>query len=516
MEDARAGYVSPTETRYDPAEEAVLGLGRTDRRSLEACAGAHFTAQLSKRDISPPRTLASPTAFEDLRAPPIPTRARPTYLDAVQLHARASPAICGGLVDVGPRPASPGESAPAVQDSPPFSASTKAPPRWGDGINGIHELGSFKSSTPTLLAAASASPDLNASGSMLSDVSMKAAARRSRSPNSTVHGYKKPLTYHERLARERRRYMTEEYARRRAFREEQAELARQQSEREEAELARQKAEFARLKEEGRRKLEEAEAAELLRLEQLHAEKAARAVLNVQRMLRGYLYRREHNIKLNNPVVLIALLGGMGVGKTTMCNHLLSLGEQPEMKDSGISFCHLSSGRLLRQAVARKSHKEWLGIQVAMDDGQPVPDQIVIEVILAEITRFRFRAHGSVTKPVCLLDNFPANKLQTDLLRERVGPLRGAFLCECSEETMLSRVEARAEEAERQEGPKSTPERRDNNAETALRSVRSLFEGRVKPLVDQFESEGLLKRLDCNGSLEESCAKVAEAVVELLV
>ena len=29
-------------------------------------------------------------------------------------------------------------------------------------------------------------------------------------------------------------------------------------------------------------------------------------------------------------------------------------------------------------------------------------------------------------------------------------------------------------------------------------------------------EGLLKRLDCNGSQEESCAKVAEAVVELLV
>ena len=162
--------------------------------------------------------------------------------------------------------------------------------------------------------------------------------------------------------------------------------------------------------------------------------------------------------------LIALLGGMGVGKTTICNHLLSLGEQPEMRDSGISFCHLSSGRLLRQAVARKSHKEWLGIQVAMDDGQPVPDQIVIEVIFAEITRFRFQAHGSVTKTVCLLDNFPANKLQTDLLRERIGPLRGAFLCECSEETMLSRVEARAEDAERQEGPKSTPERRDNNAE----------------------------------------------------
>ena len=47
-------------------------------------------------------------------------------------------------------------------------------------------------------------------------------------------------------------------------------------------------------------------------------------------------------------------------------------------------------------------------------------------------------------------------------------------------------------------------------------MRALFEGRVKPLVDQFESEGLLKRLDCNGSQEESCAKVAEAVVELLV
>ena len=116
---SRVPDYSAADIRLDPAEEAVLGLGRCAKaRELpETATAAEQTLGWRGDSRGSPKRLP-PLDAPDLRAAPAETRARPTWLDAVQLHSLATPAVNGALAP------------PPADDSlgPPRPASVSASP----------------------------------------------------------------------------------------------------------------------------------------------------------------------------------------------------------------------------------------------------------------------------------------------------------------------------------------------------------------------------------------------------
>ena len=245
--EERAGQIGPhvlsrvpdysaTDIRLDPAEEAVLGLGRCAKaRELpETATEAAQTLGWRGDSRGSPKRLP-PLAAPDLRATLVETRARPTWLDAVQLHSLATPAVNGAIASTDddrlgpPRPASVSPSSGAVV-SPfaPFSPSA------GDisaiscrYLGGFGETNGFDPPNKRLVRRQS------------SDAGVSNATGHRR---VAVHGYRRQKTYHERLAEQRRRYMTEEYARIRAAKEAQEAEERRLRQEQQEEEQRAKAE----------------------------------------------------------------------------------------------------------------------------------------------------------------------------------------------------------------------------------------------------------------------------------
>ncbi len=527
---------SATDIRLDPAEEAVLGLGRCVRaRELPETA---VEAAQSLGFRSPKQLPPLETTKEDLRAAPVETRARPTWLDAVQLHSLATPAINGALAPLPgndelvmdqlapPRSPSPskrpgrGSLSPGAE-APPFAAFS---PSGGDisaiscrYLGGFGETNGFDSPAKFPRRRGQGSETTAASGAVQRRV---AAAGDSKQ----VHGYRRQKSYHERMAEQRRRYMTKEYARIRAAKEAQEAEERRRLQERQQEEERVKQEWDRRREEALRRREEQEAAE-------QAQVKHKAAVSLQAGARAMLTRRQHQERLNYPVTLLALHGGPGSGKTTVCEHLVQLADQMASAGS-IAFKHLSSGRMLRRAVENKSHPEWLAIMTCMDDGNAVPDQIVIEVVMAELKRFRFQSAGEVQQPVCLLDNFPSNLTQLKLLQQQVGALSAVFVLEVEEKTMLSRVMHRASQSTPTQptpGFQGTPTRprRDDKEEIAHATI-ARYNERVKPLLATYERQlqlppekeqapliGAVVRVDAERAVEEICNQIAEHVVQAL-
>jgi adenylate kinase family enzyme len=538
---SRVPDYSATDIRLDPAEEAVMGLGRCVRaRELpETAVEAAQTLRVHEgspgiaRRGSPKQLPPLEVSKEDLRATPVETRARPTWLDAVQLHSLANPAINGALAPLPaddelerdqlapPRSPSPskrptGGSLPPDAEAPPFAAFS---PSGGDisaiscrYLGGFGETNGFDS--PAKFPRRQSQQ--GSSGSV----------QRRAGDSKQVHGYRRQKTYHERMAEQRRRYMTEEYARIRTAKEAREAEERQRLQELQEEEQRAKREWERRREQALRRREEQEAAEQAQVEN-------EAAVSLQAGTRAMLTRRQHKERLNYPVTLLALLGGPGSGKTTVCEHLVQLAGQMGSAGSTIAFKHLSSGRMLRRAVENKSHPEWLVIMTCMDDGNTVPDQIVIEVVMAELKRFRFQSAGTVEQPVCLLDNFPSNVTQLELLQRQVGALSAVFVLEVDEGTMLNRVMYRASRSTPTHttpgGPQGTPTRprRDDKEETAHATI-ARYNERVKPLLTDYESQlqqppeegkapsiGAVVRIDAERAVEEICNQIAEHLVQAL-
>jgi len=100
---------------------------------------------------------------------------------------------------------------------------------------------------------------------------------------------------------------------------------------------------------------------------------------------------------------VILFGPPGAGKGTQAERLVSK----------FNFEHLSSGDVLR--AERKSGTP-LGAKVAgfMDSGALVPDEIIIEVILARVLK------ASAAKRSVLLDGFPRTLMQARKLDEALA------------------------------------------------------------------------------------------------
>jgi len=218
--------------------------------------------------------------------------------------------------------------------------------------------------------------------------------------------------------------------------------------------------------------------------------------------------------LTRPAVLI-LLGPPGAGK----------GTQARMLDDRFGFVQLSTGDLLRAAVAAGT-EAGRAAKAVMDAGALVSDDIVLAVL-------RDRMAAPDTRRGIILDGFPRTDGQAAaldaLLAEQGAQVTAAISLEVDDAAMVARVAGRYTCAGCGEGYHDSfkqPEvagvcdkcggttfkrRADDTAETVGARLAA-YHAQTAPLIAYYEGRGVLARVDAMGAIAD-IAGALEAVVE---
>ncbi len=201
---------------------------------------------------------------------------------------------------------------------------------------------------------------------------------------------------------------------------------------------------------------------------------------------------------------LILIGPPGAGKGTQADRLRSEFELP----------HISTGEILRQAVAEQTELGELAASY-MDAGNLVPDDVMIGVLLETIGR-------SETRDGFLLDGFPRTIPQAEALamdpQKVERKLTGVLLLEVDDEEIVRRVSGRRvnpasgrvyhvdfdpPQVEGLDDVDGTPlvQREDDKPET-IRNRLAVYHEQTAPLVGYYEELGLLHRFDGSASPTE--------------
>ncbi len=207
---------------------------------------------------------------------------------------------------------------------------------------------------------------------------------------------------------------------------------------------------------------------------------------------------------------LILLGAPGSGKGTQAQKIVS----------EFGFTHISTGDLLRSEIAKQSE---LGNRVKsiMDSGNLVDDDTVLELL---------NANCELGSNAYIFDGFPRNLEQAKSLDEVVlkGVKSIALYFEIDLEILVERI------TNRRIAPKSGEiynliskppkkdgicdvsgepliQRKDDNEET-VRNRLGVFKSTIEPVLDYYEKQGALVRLDASKTLEDVFALVSAAVI----
>ncbi|KAK3718806.1 bifunctional uridylate/adenylate kinase [Vermiconidia calcicola] len=183
-------------------------------------------------------------------------------------------------------------------------------------------------------------------------------------------------------------------------------------------------------------------------------------------------------------LVIFVLGGPGAGKGTQCANLV--------RDFG--FKHLSAGDLLREEQDRPGSEFGEMIKSYIKEGQIVPMEVTIQLLEnamnAEITKSQNRKF--------LIDGFPRKMDQALKFEEVVVPSKFTLFLDCDEQTMHERLLDRGK----------TSGRADDNEESIKKRFRTFVE-QSRPVVEHFEKEDRVVKVDATTSKEEVYRRVQE-------
>jgi len=217
--------------------------------------------------------------------------------------------------------------------------------------------------------------------------------------------------------------------------------------------------------------------------------------------------------LTTRAVLI-LLGPPGAGK----------GTQARMLEDKFGLVQLSTGDLLRAAVDAGT-EAGKAAKAVMEAGDLVSDEIVIAILRDRM------AEPDCAKGV-ILDGFPRTTVQAEaldgLLAENDQKISAAISLEVEDAEMVARISGRYTCAGCGEGYHDTfktpavegtcdncggtefKRRADDNAETVA-SRLSAYHAQTAPLISYYETQGVLKRTNAMGQIDDIARDLEEIV-----
>jgi adenylate kinase len=199
---------------------------------------------------------------------------------------------------------------------------------------------------------------------------------------------------------------------------------------------------------------------------------------------------------------LLLFGPPGAGKGTQASRLREDFDLP----------YIATGDMLREHREKGSD---LGKEAEkyMNNGDLVPDELVIEMIMAEIE--------DKGDDGFLLDGFPRSVGQADALSDEIERrgrrLTAALLLEADDETVLKRITGRRQcsaghvyhvefDPPKHDGVcdqcgKPLTQRDDDKPETVSKRLKT-YHAMTEPLIEYYEERGLLRRFDGTRSQTE--------------
>lgn len=217
---------------------------------------------------------------------------------------------------------------------------------------------------------------------------------------------------------------------------------------------------------------------------------------------------------NDRQVRLIVFGRQGAGKGTQAVRLAERHGVP----------HISTGDMLREAV-REGTDFGRRAKEYMDAGELLPDDVMLGLVSERLAR-------PDAERGWLLDGFPRTAGQAADLQELVadGGITAALNLEVPEDVVVERISSRrvceqcgtiyalgdpSADSGRCERCGGSVVQRDDDTEEAVRSRLETYNEQTAPLLEWFESQGLLATIDGVGDPDEVAARVAEAVRQRL-
>jgi adenylate kinase len=213
---------------------------------------------------------------------------------------------------------------------------------------------------------------------------------------------------------------------------------------------------------------------------------------------------------------LVLLGPPGSGK----------GTQGERLQEELRLPYYATGDILRAAV-REGTDLGRAAKEYMDRGDLVPDELIVDMIAARID-------SSEAADGFILDGFPRTAPQAEALAEKLAglgrELTAVLLIDVSDEEVVRRLGGRRTCVEnghvfhtelnppREEGvcdiDGSELVTRDDDKPEVIRHRLEQYHAKTAPLIEHYDSQGLLRRIDGAASPEAVCEEIRRTLATL--